>query len=128
MVDVDNSQKTTGGGNIKQLSKNRAFIRALIDAYKEQDILWDTSQQSRNPQKKLEAYKTVLENLNGKYSTSATTKQIEVIIKRLRLRFIHQYRKMSSGIENSCYSSSIWFYDQLKFIEPHISGGKKVTN
>lgn len=126
MVDVDNSQKSTGG-NIKQLSKNRAFIRALIDAYKEQDILWDTSQQSRNPQKKLEAYKTVLKNLNGKYKTSATTKQIEVIIKRLRLRFIHQYRKMSSGIDNSCYSS-IWFYDQLKFIEPHISGGKKVTN
>nr|XP_013102523.1 unnamed protein product [Stomoxys calcitrans] len=112
--------------NLKQLSKNRKFIASLIDAYKNQPQLWDTSKKTRNSKRKQEAYKNILYALNEEYQVSgSTTKQIEIIIKRLRLQFTHHYKSLHNDKEES---SSLWFYNMLKFIEPHIEGVYKQKN
>ncbi|XP_065365594.1 zinc finger protein 782-like [Calliphora vicina] len=108
--------------NLKRFTKNREFIKAVINAYKKQNILWDIAHKNkkRSSPEKQTALKIILNEINEKFDISATLQQIERIIKRLKLRFIHHSRLRDKG---ESYKP-LWFYDLLTFLEPHLKENK----
>lgn len=109
---------------LKGLSKNREFIKAIIKAFKKQSVLWKSSfktKRSTSPEKQ-EALTKILNEINENYSISATLEQIELIIKRLKIRFMHHLHLRDKGESNK----TLWFYDLLTFLEPHLKNKKAV--
>lgn len=110
--------------SLKGLSKNREFIKAFIKAFQKQNVLWERdfkTKRNTSPEKQ-EALTKILKEMNEKYSISATLQQIELIIKRLKLRFVHHLRLRDKGESNK----TLWFYDLLTFLEPHLKDKKAV--
>ncbi|KAI8115471.1 Histone-lysine N-methyltransferase PRDM9 [Lucilia cuprina] len=117
-ANIEDNKKT----NLKRFTKNREFIKAVISAYQKQSLLWDMeykTTKSSSPDKQ-KALKIILKEINEKFEISATQQQIERIIKRLKLRFIHYSRLKDKG---ETYKP-LWFYDLLKFLEPHLKENK----
>lgn len=123
-VDTKSDAEENTKTNLKRFTKNRSFITAIISAYQKQSLLWDSVYKTKkaNPPEKQKAFESIKEEINQKFKIQIKIKQIEHIIKRLKLRYLHQTRLRNSG---QSYKSS-WFFDLLKFLDPHCKENRVV--
>lgn len=124
----DNKEENAEGNNtnLKRFTKNHEFIKTIISSYQKQKLLWDSSYRtlkSKSPEKQ-KALEIILKEINEKFKICATLPQIERVIKRLKLRYIHQLRLRDKG---ESYKP-VWFYDLLTFLEPHFKDNKVVSD
>lgn len=114
--------------SLKHLTKTRSFIRFIIQVYRQQISLWDTTPCGRYPEK-LQCLNAIAHEINKKFNINATAKEVDMIIKRLRRRFIIQYNLNMrwTDVDRDHSTTPLWFYEELKFIEPHIKCSKQVS-
>lgn len=108
--------------NLKNLTKNRNLIKHVIKAYEKQNVLWERNKNCSTVARN-EALLIILKGINDKFKTSVNLQQIKRLIKYLKFRFMQHLRSKERGESHK----NLWFFDGLKFLEPHLKETKMVT-
>ncbi|XP_073831939.1 uncharacterized protein isoform X2 [Musca autumnalis] len=103
------------GNDLKSLYENHEFVSSIIEAYKQQEPLWNKNKISSNIS---EGYEIIRKLINKKYNINTNVKYIKLLINRLRASFIYHYRREQGKING--VATTLWYYDQLTFLIPYI--------
>uniref|UniRef100_A0A6P7GIB1 Uncharacterized protein LOC114343021 n=1 Tax=Diabrotica virgifera virgifera TaxID=50390 RepID=A0A6P7GIB1_DIAVI len=111
---------------------NRQFWTELIELYRENSCLWNsTSKDYTNKWKRQASYEKLLEKLKA-VNPTATLDNLKKKIGNMRTAFQREFKKVQASKEtgtntDDVYEPTLWYYDLMSFITQSDGDGKDST-